>query len=165
MSLLCWNCHGLGLPRTVRALHGLVSVKRPAILFLSEMKQRKSNTDAIRRRLGFPSCFAVERVGLAGGLLLCWFGDAQVNIQSYFPGHIDAIVKVVGCDQPWRFTGFYRNPEISLQKNSWLLLSRLCDLFSGPWICGGDFNEILVNLEKWGGNVRPLSQMDALGKF
>lgn len=38
MSILSWNCRGLGNPRSVRDLHLLVKEKRPNLLFLMEQK-------------------------------------------------------------------------------------------------------------------------------
>lgn len=42
-----------------------------------------------------------------------------------------------------RFIGFYGHPNHSQWPHSWELLHRLSQVDSGPWICYGDFNEIL----------------------
>ncbi|KAL5819516.1 hypothetical protein ACOSQ4_023358 [Xanthoceras sorbifolium] len=54
----------------------------------------------------------------------------------------------------WRLTGFYGNPNASQRIHSWTLLRRLRGLSSLPWLCGGDFNEILSDSEKMGGSFR-----------
>ncbi|GLT62551.1 hypothetical protein SLA2020_351810 [Shorea laevis] len=41
MSLLSWNCRGLGNSRTVRNLCQMVEDKRPTILFLMETNSRE----------------------------------------------------------------------------------------------------------------------------
>ena len=38
MSLISWNCRGLGNLRTVRALQKVINKEDPAIVFLMEMK-------------------------------------------------------------------------------------------------------------------------------
>ena len=42
---------------------------------------------------------------------------------------------------------------------SWNLLRELNNRFSVPWLCGGDFNELLKSHEKSGGHLRPYGQM------
>ena len=45
------------------------------------------------------------------------------------------------------------------KKHTWELLRRLAGLLSYPWLCFGDFNEILWRHEKIGGNNREVSMM------
>ncbi|GLU21100.1 hypothetical protein SLE2022_372630 [Rubroshorea leprosula] len=72
MSLLCWNCRGLGNPRAVHSLIELVRRKKPTVVFLSETRLDKRRMEGVRRRLGFKNCFTVDRVGTGGGLaMLC----------------------------------------------------------------------------------------------
>ncbi|KAF4366602.1 hypothetical protein F8388_004266 [Cannabis sativa] len=79
----------------------------------------------------------------------------KVSVKSFSVGHIDALVQCPGRSL-WRFTGFYGNPKPSCRSESWRLLCRLKDLFDLPWICGGDFNEVLSINEKKGGADRSL---------
>ena len=60
-----------------------------------------------------------------------------------------------GVDDAWRFTGFYGDLDTTNRENSWSLLRVLSRRFSLPWICMGDFNEILLGEEKLGWLDRP----------
>jgi hypothetical protein len=42
---------------------------------------------------------------------------------------------------------------------AWAILKHLAQLSSLPWVCLGDFNEILENSEKVGGDTRSQGQM------
>lgn len=42
---------------------------------------------------------------------------------------------------------------------SWNLLRDLHSHFDLPWLCAGDFNELLKTREKLGGRLRPYGQM------
>lgn len=53
-------------------------------------------------------------------------------------------------DDAWQITGFYGNPDSANREDSWSLLRDLSRRFSLPWICIGDFNEILRAEEKQG---------------
>ncbi|KAL0444003.1 UNVERIFIED_CONTAM: hypothetical protein Slati_2123000 [Sesamum latifolium] len=59
----------------------------------------------------------------------------------------------------WRFTGFYGYPEVGNRKLGWLLLRKLAQQSVRPWICAGDFNEILEQHEKEGILPRALWQI------
>ena len=72
---------------------------------------------------------------------------------------MDAMVSGSGVP-PWRFFGVYRDPNPSQRNNSWELIKRLCFAYSGPWLCCGDFNEILNALEKLGGMEKSQSRID-----
>lgn len=58
-----------------------------------------------------------------------------------------------------RFTGFYGEPITHKRFESWDLLRRLNRQFGLPWLCSGDFNEILRGSEKIGGSNRSHTQM------
>ncbi|PON56647.1 Endonuclease/exonuclease/phosphatase [Trema orientale] len=87
--------------------------------------------------------------------MLLWKNGWNVTIHSFSNGHIDAPV-VTEEKVHWRFTGFYGHPSQSKRKFSWDLLRRLNGLFSLPWVCGGDFNEILCLSEKVRGSEEGL---------
>ena len=57
-------------------------------------------------------------------------------------------------------TGFYENSETHRRQESWDELATLNQKFQHPWLCYGDFNEILSGEEKMGGAPRPQRQMD-----
>ncbi|XP_042974569.1 uncharacterized protein LOC122306196 [Carya illinoinensis] len=59
----------------------------------------------------------------------------------------------------WHLSAIYGHSETPLKQNTWNLLRLLNDQMSRPWLCCGDFNEILDLSENLGGRVRPASQM------
>lgn len=69
MTTLSWNCRGLGNQETIRELHELVTSKRPNFIFLIETKIKKERVFKIRKELGFAGGFAVDPIGIGGGLL------------------------------------------------------------------------------------------------
>ena len=83
-----------------------------------------------------------------------------IEIQSSSSGHIDAIIS--HDHRRWRFTGFYGNSQVEQRKFSWQLLlklSQIQELSHLPWPIGGNFNEILLDTKKKGGQPRALSHM------
>ena len=60
----------------------------------------------------------------------------------------------------WWLTGFYGEPSTEKKYLSWKALRTLNAARRRPWLCLGDFNEILLACEKEGGLPRGQSYMD-----
>ncbi|KAL0291651.1 UNVERIFIED_CONTAM: hypothetical protein Sradi_7018700 [Sesamum radiatum] len=101
----------------------------------------------------------VDACGKGGGLILLWPKDINLVVHSFSSSHIDAgIANAMGMEG-WRFTGVYEHPEATCREETWNLLRRLSHLSSKPWLCAGDFNEILLQEEKTGA-PRPRRQIE-----
>ena len=159
MSLLSWNCRGLGNPQTVNALKKVIRIEKPNFVFLMETKSDEEWVMVVRDRCEYKNSFVVPSNGLSGGLALFWKADIKVSVQGSSLSHIDAIVEGGGSNNPWHLTGFYGNPVTSLRSDSWRLLSSLCNGSNLPWLVIGDFNEIMCDSEKEGGAKRSNAQM------
>ncbi|XP_065624064.1 uncharacterized protein LOC136065183 [Quercus suber] len=62
-------------------------------------------------------------------------------------------------DHQWRFTGFYGEPDTARRHEAWSELRHLNHHPTAPWICIGDFNELVSQEEKLGGAQHPNYQM------
>ena len=108
MSVISWNCRGLGNPQTVRELRKIVKQEGSALLFLMETKIKGKRVEDLKFSLGFSGCFAADSNGLSGGVGLFCSKDVDVKLENYSPSHIDVYVK--HGNKAWRFTGFYGEP-------------------------------------------------------
>lgn len=72
---------------------------------------------------------------------------------SFSHFHIDAMIKDVN-HKAWHFSGFYGNPSSDQRHHGWHLLWRLANVNDAPWLCAGDFNEIMEDTDKCGGVCR-----------
>ncbi|KAL5571808.1 hypothetical protein UlMin_021405 [Ulmus minor] len=163
MNLVVWNVQGIGNPWTSNLLLSLVKTYNPNVLFLLETKSENHNALLLRKKLGFFDDFTVSCVGLSGGLMLLWKENCVVNVCSSSNYFIDAWISSPDI-LPWRFSGFYGNPDASQRGFSWELLKRLRFAHSGAWLCAGDFNEILNLEEKVGGGVKSQRAIDDFRK-
>ena len=160
MNSLSWNCRGLGNPRLVKALHDMVRRWKPQIVFLMETKSKIKRMERIKNRIGFANGLIVPSRGRSGGMAMFWIQEVNLDINSYSGNHIDAIVREIDGNFLWRITGFYGHPETHHRYESWRLLAFLHSQFQLPWLCLGDFNEILSISEKEGGVTPSQQQME-----
>ncbi|KAL4650210.1 hypothetical protein ACB092_01G070400 [Castanea dentata] len=132
MIIISWNCRELGNQRAVDVLTNLVRSKGPNVLFLMETKWSISEMRKLCYDLNFQSVLAVLCDDQSGGLGLFWKAECDLHIQMFSPNHIDTHI-------------------LSADKSTWRA--------SLPWVCLGDYNEILHSEEKQGGTSKPLAPM------
>jgi exonuclease III len=161
MKLLAWNCRGLGNAPAVRGLLNCQKLERADVLFLSETKSDEKKMRLLRVKLGLENMEVVDCEGRGGGLAVMWRRGINMELKSKSKNHIDLEVSESGGD-PWRFTGIYGESQEGMKYKTWLLLEDLStqQQRGQPWLCAGDFNEILFQYEKEGGVQRPQVCMD-----
>ena len=151
MITLGWNCQGLGNLRTVCVLGELVQRWNPKINFLSKTKVKKNAMEKIMEKINFVNGLVVPRKGRGGGLAMLWKREVALEIMGYSRNHIDVIISEQDMGFKRRMTSFYENSKTHRRQESWDELVALNQKFQLPWLCYGDFNEILSGEEKMGG--------------
>lgn len=77
MSVLSWNCHGLGTPWAYQFLKDLTCQKKPNFIFLIEILYNNKRVETVRNSLNFGGAFTVETQGLGVVSLCC--GDIMMR--------------------------------------------------------------------------------------
>ena len=70
MSIIVWNCHGLGNLRTGKELEVVIRAKDPSIVFIAETWADEVRLQEIKRNIEFDNLFFVEKNNRGGGLAL-----------------------------------------------------------------------------------------------
>ncbi|KAE8774717.1 Elongation factor 1-alpha [Hordeum vulgare] len=159
MKLIGWNCRGLGNSPTVQSLLDLGRMEDPYILFLSKTKLTEKELEKFKWRLGLSNMVAWSAVGRSRGVALLW--RKEVHVTSYGRRHIDVDV-MEESGTMWRLTGIYGESEAERKTKTWRTMRLLGQQHQQgrPWMCFGDFNEILLDGEKVGGSRRLQVCMD-----
>jgi len=150
MKILSWNCQGLGNPLTVQEIRALTAQERPTMVFLMETKNKETVVEKTKRRLKFQHVFTEQPIGIAGGLVLMWNEEAEVKIISSSKEYIDVECKDPSSGHIMEITFVHAPTTLSERLLLWQKLRELHSDNHHPWLCVGDFNEILYSWEKVG---------------
>ena len=93
MSILSWNVQGLGNPWTVQHIRSLVNELSPTIMFLMETRLHGSEVTGFRYIFPQYNLLVVDSIRRAGGLILFWKKEYDLNIKSFSKNHIDFVLK------------------------------------------------------------------------
>ncbi|KAK4284321.1 hypothetical protein QN277_001173 [Acacia crassicarpa] len=154
MNALAWNCQGLGVALTVQNLKEECFRKKPLIVFLMETKQKAKYVRKIRHRCGFHEDWVVDPVGCSGGLAIWWVDSVKVDILFSSTNIIHTRISSSVVDVPDLISFIYGPPIEEDRKLCWQEITRISRNINEPWLCLGDFNEILSQFEKCGGQPR-----------
>ncbi|KAK6164533.1 hypothetical protein DH2020_001397 [Rehmannia glutinosa] len=116
------------------------------------------------RSFGFKGCFPVDCVGEGnnkrGGMCMLWREPFDLSLISFSQHHISVSVKCAGVAPNWICSGIYGWPEHTQKWRTWQLLKSIYPGVGIPWICMGDYNEIMWLHEKKGGNLKSWQDME-----
>lgn len=162
MKCISWNCWGLRNPKAVQELCNLVKQEGPDVVLVMETKINDKRVQRMKSILGFYGCVAVSSEGLSGGIGLFWTTEVLLNLIHFSKSHTDVTGRRKDGDTPvWRLTGFYGEPRPEDRHITWRLIRSLREQSQLPWLCMGDFNEVLYGSEHFGVVERAEWQMRA----
>ena len=119
----------------------------------------------ITDRLPFDGAIHTYTIGFSGGLWMLWHSDrVEVNPLATTEQEIHAVIKVISSNSDWLFTAVYASPRSAERQILWNNLNKAADLHSMPWVLAGDFNEPLLEGDKFGGINRSLLLKECLDK-
>ena len=83
LSVLSWNCKGLGNLHTGVVLSHLIREKVPKVLFLMETKWTVDEMKKIQTDLRYDNMLAIPYIHRAVNLAMLWKEEITLHIQTY----------------------------------------------------------------------------------
>lgn len=101
---------------------------------------------------GFSDMIEIPTEGQAGGMVILW-DHTKVNVHSFVrrSHEISATIEVFSLHKTWVFTSIYASTDRTLRNLMWNNIVDMHSVIKGPWLLGGDFNDVLASNEKLGG--------------
>lgn len=154
MNIIVWNCRGARKPSFQSHVKELMRNHNPAILVVMETRVGSDRARKITNKLPFANAYHTETIGYAGGLWMLWNSDrVDITQMSSTEQEIHAIVKVPNSHLNWLFTAVYASPRSAERHILWNNLIKVSELHNLPWVMAGDFNEPLIEEDKYGGRA------------
>ena len=109
--------------------------------------------------MNFEEAWYVHPEGKSGGLTLWWHEDVFVDVLSSSKNIIHTKVSSLTHCLPEYISFVYGPPVEADRTQVWTQLRHIASTMSGTWMCVGDFNELLSQNDKWGGNPHVLRRI------
>ena len=152
MKIIIWNSRGTLKPNFQIYIRDLVQNHDPAIMVIMETKLSGVKAKVITNRLPFDGAIHTKTIGYAGGLWLLWNSDrVEVKALANTEQEIHVEVKVRPSNFTWILFAIYASPKCEERRILWENLTKVADLHNMPWIMASDFNEPLIEEDKYGG--------------
>ncbi|KAG5550969.1 hypothetical protein RHGRI_009405 [Rhododendron griersonianum] len=125
-----------------------------------ETKNKRDSLERIRKRLRFNNSSYVEPECLSGGLALWWTDEVTVDVRFKSKNLFRCIVNLPLFSSPFLVTFVYAPPVWNHRLAFWNYLRNVASENRYPWLCVGDLNDCVAQVEKQGGNPCSRSRME-----
>ncbi|KAK4259744.1 hypothetical protein QN277_006045 [Acacia crassicarpa] len=124
--------------------------------------ETKINSERIKRlrvKFGFQRDLYVEPRGLSGGLAVWWSASISLTVLYKSRNIIHLVIDSTSSGLPNYISFVYGPPKEGERRIVWNILRSLASNVVGSWLAVGDFNDLLSQSEKEGGNPKAMQKI------
>ncbi|KAF7143420.1 hypothetical protein RHSIM_Rhsim05G0112800 [Rhododendron simsii] len=104
----------------------------------------------------------VEPEGVAGGLALWWNNEVSVDVEISNKNMMHTMISTQADSRCWAATFVYGSPTHARKEQILNMIRGVACSDRVPWLCIGDFNQVLNVEDKRGGNLPNLGRIRAV---
>lgn len=148
--IIFWNVRGANNDDFRRNFMDLVDTHRPCLVALLETRMRAHGP--LLNDFNFTEMIEVPAEGQAGGIAILY--DHNLVIVNNFTRRgqeIHAMIEVLPFRFSWLLSTIYASTHRRARDIMWKKLINISNCYKGAWLVGGDFNDIIMASEKFGG--------------
>ncbi|XP_016469275.1 uncharacterized protein LOC107791689 [Nicotiana tabacum] len=106
----------------------------------------------LRDDFTFTSMASVAAEGHSSGIVVLWDENILLVEEIAITNQeVHCMVEVLYLTRKFLFSSIYASPTLAHRQILWQNLKCISDNYHGPWLVGGDFNEVTRASEKFGG--------------
>lgn len=106
----------------------------------------------LKEDFNFNGLIEVAAIGQAGGIAILWLSNVlNMELVATTAQEIHCHIQVHPFPFKFLFSVIYASTNMAIRQYLWENIMCLYDNYKGPWIIGGDFNEITQEADKFGG--------------
>ena len=140
-------------PQFRKIVMDLVECHSLILMVIIETRLNGARAEEIIKTFPFDGVAVANTIGFAGGIWLLWCPKlVQVDVLALREQEIHAIIQVRSQTLNWLISAIYASPRFIERYILWKNLKMLANLHDLPWAHMGDFNEVLSEEKKFGGN-------------
>lgn len=128
----------------------MLNYYKPTLVIL--VKTHLTDHNMLRDDFGFNELVESPVEGNSGGMVIIW-NNALITVEQVAVTNqtIHCMVQVNSTLTPFMLSTIYAKNSQLHRRELWQYLRTIADQYKGPWMVGGDFNDIVNAHEKFGG--------------
>lgn len=116
------------------------------------LETRMENHVSLLIDFPFTQMIEVPAEGQSRGIIILWKSDV-IAVKDFVRRNqeIHANIEVRPSNISWLFSSIYASTKVANRNDLWNNIEGIYNNYKGPWLLGGDFNNIFSTNDKFGG--------------
>lgn len=164
MNIISWNVRGAVRTNFKRVFREMVNTHKLNLVIQTKTRLRGDRANNVISALDFELFVKVDAMGFSGGIWV--FGNPQaISVKPISSAFHELFFKIQVNSFIFILTAIYVGLVFIIWKQLWNKLEYIYEFINLPWLLLGDFTEISIPQEKFGGRPPSKTKMETFNNF